>query len=75
MFGIRPVGLKSFTLTPRLPAEWDQMALRRIHAFNTVFDIEVKRIPQNRLQVEIIQNGKTKTLTVKESETIKFTLK
>ena len=26
MFGIRPTGLKSFTFTPRLPAEWDKLA-------------------------------------------------
>lgn len=41
MFGIRPTGLSSFTLTPRLPAGWNRMSLRAVHAFGRVFDIEV----------------------------------
>ena len=28
MLGIRPTGLHSFSMTPRLPQEWDRMALR-----------------------------------------------
>lgn len=43
MFGIRPTGFKSFILTPRLPAEWNQMSLNRIQAFGSVFDVEIKR--------------------------------
>ena len=30
IFGIRPTGLHSFTLTPRLPQEWEHMSLRKI---------------------------------------------
>jgi hypothetical protein len=41
MFGIRPTGLSSFTLTPRLPAGWNRMSLRAVHAFGRVFDVEV----------------------------------
>lgn len=43
LFGIRPTGFKSFVLTPRLPAEWNQMSLNRIQAFGSVFDVEIKR--------------------------------
>ncbi len=43
MFGIRPTGFKSFVLTPRLPAEWNQMSLHKIQAFGSVFDVEIKR--------------------------------
>jgi hypothetical protein len=43
LFGVRPTGLSSFRCTPRLPAEWNQMSLRNIRAFNTFFDIHVKR--------------------------------
>lgn len=32
LFGIRPTGFKSFVLTPRLPAEWNQMSLHKIQA-------------------------------------------
>lgn len=44
LFGIRPTGFRSFTLTPRLPADWTHMNLRHIRAFNTDFDIEVTRL-------------------------------
>lgn len=43
LFGIRPTGLASFTLTPRLPAGWDRMSLRAVAAFGRVFDVEVSR--------------------------------
>ena len=43
LFGIRPTGLCSFNLTPQLPAGWPSMSLRRIHAFDSVFDISVER--------------------------------
>ena len=48
MFGIRPAGLNSFTLTPRLPAGWNRMSLRAVHAFGRVFDVEVTRSGQRR---------------------------
>jgi len=44
LFGIRPTGLRSFTLTPRLPEGWDSMALRNINAFGNSFDIEVNKV-------------------------------
>ena len=47
IFGIRPTGLKAFTITPRLPKSWPAMSLKKIHAFNSVFDIEVKREKDN----------------------------
>jgi len=43
IFGIRPTGLRSFSITPRLPQAWNNMALRGIHAFGRVFDVEVTR--------------------------------
>ena len=43
IFGIRPTGLHSFSFTPRLPKEWNNMALRKIHAFGSSFNIEVVR--------------------------------
>ena len=58
MFGIRPTGLKSFTFTPRLPAEWDQMNLRKIKAFNSTFDIEVTS-KNGKQSVAVKTGGKT----------------
>jgi len=43
LFGIRPTGLNRFRCMPRLPSGWDQMSLRNSRAFNTSFDIVVKR--------------------------------
>ena len=43
MFGVRPTGLNAFAMTPRLPDGWDRMALRKVHAFGQVFDLEVVR--------------------------------
>lgn len=53
IFGIRPTGLHSFTLTPRLPQEWGYMYLRKIKAFDSDFDIEVIRKPNDKLQVTV----------------------
>lgn len=43
IFGIRPSGLHSFTITPRLPQSWPAMSLKKIQAFNSDFDINVVR--------------------------------
>lgn len=52
IMGIRPTGLHSFSLTPRLPKKWNHMAMRNIHAFGSVFDIEVVR-KNNKLDVTV----------------------
>lgn len=57
MFGIRPTGFKSFVLTPRLPAEWNQMSLHKIQAFGSSFDVEIHRIGE-KLQVTVLNQGK-----------------
>jgi hypothetical protein len=43
MLGISPTGLNSFTMFPALPKGWNYLNLRRIHAFDRTFDIEVTR--------------------------------
>lgn len=58
IFGIRPTGLKSFALTPRMPQEWNRMALRNIRAFNSGFDVLVERKNKNQLTVSILKDGK-----------------
>ena len=58
LFSIRPTGLRSFDLTPRLPKDWDYMNLNKIRAFNADFDIRVFRDGE-KLRVEIRNNGKT----------------
>lgn len=58
LFGIRPTGLSSFEMTPRLPQEWEYMNLNKIRAFNSDFDIRVSRAGK-KLHVEVIKAGKT----------------
>jgi hypothetical protein len=43
LFGIRPVALNAFTVTPHLPAGWNEMKLRNVHGHGTIFDIEISR--------------------------------
>lgn len=57
LFGIRPVGLNSFEMTPRLPQEWEYMNLNKIRAFNSDFDIRVSRAGK-KLHVEVVKAGK-----------------
>lgn len=60
LWGIRPVGLHSFTCTPRLPNGWNKMALRNIKAFGSKFDAVVYQ-KDSRLFLEITQ-GKQRTV-------------
>ena len=52
LFGIRPKALNRFSVTPQLPGNWNRMTLQRVHGFQKVYDLEVKR------------NGSKITLTV-----------
>jgi hypothetical protein len=57
LFGIRPTGLRSFQVTPYLPNEWNSMALRKIHAFGNIFDLDVTK-EKGKLRVVVTSNGK-----------------
>lgn len=75
LFGIRPVALNSFTVTPQLPEEWSDMKLLKIHGFQRIFDLTVKREADKiRLTVtcgnkvlfnKLIGNGSTQTINLK----------
>ena len=67
MFGIRPTGLHSFSLTPRLAAEWDRMALRHIRAFGTDFDVEAVRSAEG-LTVTVTDHQKGFSQTFQAAE-------
>lgn len=69
LFGIRPTGLRSFTLTPQLPTGWNTMALRRIRAFGSDFDICVSRVSQHTIKVSVTLAGTSKPLTEKTIRT------
>lgn len=74
LFGIRPTGLRSFRMSPRMPQEWNRMALRHVRICSDDFDIQVTR-KQGRLCVEIIRDGKcVERKMVKGRETVTFNL-
>lgn len=74
LFGMRPTGFTSFDCTPRLPADWDKMALRNIHAFASQFDLEVTRGGAGKLVITVTKNGQEKKYTIKEGVTQKIQL-
>ena len=60
LFGIRPTGLHSFTVSPRLPEDWPSMTLRRVHLCGECFDLEVSRDAKGNVVTKMIrQDGKT----------------
>ena len=76
LFGIRPIGFKSFTLTPRLPQKWNQMALHHVRAFGADFDLMIQRQEAGKLQVIMTTSqGKKKVYNLKEGKTITINLK
>ena len=74
LFGMRPVSFTSFDMTPRLPKEWNKMALRNIHAFANDFDLEVERGNKNDLIVTVEKGDVKKKYTFKEGETKRIQL-
>ena len=60
LFGITPVGLNKFEISPRLPKNWEFMKLKNIKAFGKSFDIEV------------IMNGKKEEVVVTENGKVVF---
>ncbi|QEC43434.1 hypothetical protein [Pseudobacter ginsenosidimutans] len=74
IFGMRPVGFNSFDCSPKLPAAWQEMALKNIHSFGHEFDLKVKRGEAGKLDVIVTENGKEKKYTVKEGGTVKVSL-
>lgn len=69
LFGMHPVGFSSFECTPRLPKDWNKMALRNIHSFGNIFDLEVLRTGKGKLQITIIKGGKLNRYQIKEDDT------
>ena len=75
VFGIRPTGFRSFSLPQRLPARWDRMSLRRIRAFGSCFDLEVRRTPWG-LEVRVLEEGKEPVRrTIRDGGTLNITLR
>jgi hypothetical protein len=74
MFGMRPTGFTSFDLTPRLPKEWNSMALKKIHAYQNDFDMEVTRSGKDKLMITIIKGSSKKKYIIKDGATQRIDL-
>lgn len=61
LFAITPTSFNSFTMQPRLPKNWNDMALRKIRLFGKNFDIEIKRIG-NKHNIKVVDNDSGKVL-------------
>ena len=66
---MRPTGLRSFALTPQLPADWTEMKLKSIQSFRQSFDLAVRRRGA-KLEIEVKpRGGKTQVLLIAPGET------
>lgn len=75
LFGMRPTGFNSFNCSPRLPEGWQQMALRNINAFNTVFDLKVERLASKKIQITITKtNGRPTSYSISEGKNVQIKL-
>jgi len=74
LFGFRPTGLNSFSITPRLPGEWNEMSMKNIVAFGSKkIDINVER-KKKKNSVTISSNGKV-IMHILVNEGIKIAIK
>ncbi len=76
LFGIRPTGLRSFDLTPQLPSGWNEMLLKHIKAFAHDFDIEVKRMGDDKISIKVSDaNGSIFNRVAKNCSTVRVAFK
>jgi len=74
LFHIVPTGLRKFSINPSLPKEWKYMRLRRIRAFDRVFDLEVVRRGKQEFLVVKQQDGTTIQKMILKNQAISITL-
>lgn len=74
LFGIQPTGFRSFTCAPRLPAQWDSMALRSIRAFGSVFDVESLRTANGFVLLVTVNGGAAACYPYRDGETLSIDL-
>jgi hypothetical protein len=57
VFGFRPTGLSSFSVTPQLPETWNEMSLKNIKAFNgKSIDLNIVR-SDSKVKVNVTVDG------------------
>ena len=58
LFNIIPIGFRKFSINPHLPIEWNYMRLKRIKAFDQLFDLEVVRQGRQEFLIVKVEDGK-----------------
>jgi hypothetical protein len=75
LLGLEPTGFNSFTLRPNLPSKWNYMTLSNIKAFNTTFDVDLRR-DKGKLQLKVVHKGKVVVQrTLRSNATVEVRLK
>ncbi len=74
LFGIRPTGFHSFDVKPRLPKEWDRMALRNVRGFGKTFDLVVERAENGNITATLSVDGFSSSSTAHEDASFSFGL-
>jgi hypothetical protein len=74
LFGMRPTGFNSFNCTPRLPKNWNYMALNNIHSFGTVFDLKIIRQANGKIMMNIIKGNNKRSYIIKEGKMVQVKL-
>jgi cellobiose phosphorylase len=69
LFGIRPTGFKTFDCTPRLPKEWDHMALNNIHSFASIFDLKISREKGGEILIRVLKGSDKHVYKLRDGET------
>jgi len=74
LFGIRPTGLNSFSITSQLPDGWNFMRLKKLHGFQKEFDVDVQR-EGTQLRLLVTSGNETvfnKLVPVGVTQAVKF---
>ena len=74
LFGMRPTGFTSFTISPRLPKGWNNMAIRNIHALGNNFDLQIQKGGTGKLVITVARGLSTKKYVINEGATQQINL-
>ncbi len=68
LFGIRPTGLRSFTMNANLPRLWNSCSLRHCKAFGSDFDITLYRTSAGAVRVKIYDHATSRSKVYRPSK-------
>ena len=74
LFGMRPTGFRSFTCTPRLPKNWNEMALNNIHSFGSVFNLKILRQANDKINIIILKDNQQQIYSIKDGQSLEVKL-